>query len=303
MSFSNTLDRTGAISRYVEIADRLPSASPLGVTKKVNHLGDLVSEFDVFVLDGYGVLNVGTATVPGAVQRVAALQNAGKRVIVLTNGATISVEKSVKKYQSWGYQLQLEDVVSSRDALIKGLSIFDRNTKWGVAATVASEIESIASQTQLLEDDYKIYQQADAFILLSTAEWSDSRQELLHNALLENSRPVLVGNPELVAPQVNGMSLEPGYFAHALADANVCEPQFFGKPFRNAFEIVARRISGVAPHRIAMVGDTLHTDILGGAAFGWRTVLIKDHGLMKGSDENKLFLSTGIRPDFVAATT
>ena len=31
-----------------------------------------------------------------------------------------------------------------------------------------------------------------------------------------------------------------------------------------------------------MVGDSLHTDILGGAAAGMTTVLITDHGLFRG---------------------
>ncbi|MFD1810358.1 HAD hydrolase-like protein [Gemmobacter lanyuensis] len=33
-----------------------------------------------------------------------------------------------------------------------------------------------------------------------------------------------------------------------------------------------------------MVGDTLHTDILGGQAAGHGTILVTDHGLFKGRD-------------------
>ncbi len=304
MSFSITLDHASAISRYTKIAHRLPAAPPQPrSTRRVNNLGDLVDEFDVFVLDGFGVLNVGAELIPGAVEQVIALQNAGKSIKVLTNGATMPVEKTVAKYQNWGLPLQLDDVVSSRDALSQALGEYSADTKWGVAASGASEIEQLAVQSKMLEDDREAYRQVDGFILLSTSEWSDSRQALLHSALADNPRPVLVGNPDLVAPHPGGMSLEPGYFAHHLADAGVCVPVFFGKPFSNAFEIVAQKISGVPAHRVAMVGDTLHTDILGGAGFGWRTVLIKNHGLMKGADDEKIFLSTGIRPDFVAATT
>ncbi len=34
--------------------------------------------------------------------------------------------------------------------------------------------------------------------------------------------------------------------------------------------------------RVVIVGDTLHSDILGGAAQGWKTVLVTDHGLFAG---------------------
>ena len=37
--------------------------------------------------------------------------------------------------------------------------------------------------------------------------------------------------------------------------------------------------AGLPPDRLAMVGDTLHTDVLGGAAAGCRSVLVTDHGL------------------------
>lgn len=304
MSFSFTLDHAGAISRYTEIAHRLPAVpTQPGSTRWVDNLGDLIDEFDVFVLDGFGVLNVGAEVIPGAVEQVIALKNAGKSIKVLTNGATMPVEKTVAKYQTWGLPLKLDDVVSSRDALTRALGEFGTDTNWGVAASGVSEINQLAAQTQLLEDDPEVYRQVEGFIFLSTSEWTDSRQVLLQLALTENPRPVLVGNPDLVAPHPGGMSLEPGYFAHQLADTGVCEPVFFGKPFSNAFEIVAQKIFGVSSHRVAMVGDTLHTDILGGSGFGWRTVLIKNHGLMKVADDERIFLSTGIRPDFVAATT
>jgi ribonucleotide monophosphatase NagD (HAD superfamily) len=63
------------------------------------------------------------------------------------------------------------------------------------------------------------------------------------------------------------------------------------------------RVGEVPGHRIAMVGDTLHTDILGGAAMGWRTVLVLDHGLVQGFDVEVLRRVSDIRSDFIANTT
>ena len=47
------------------------------------------------------------------------------------------------------------------------------------------------------------------------------------------------------------------------------------------------------------VGDTLHTDILGGRAAGCRTLLIED-GFMRGADPLALAQESGIWPDFIA---
>lgn len=303
MPFSNTLSRADAIARYTQIAHRLPTATHPSTSKEVANLAELVDDIDVFVLDGFGVLNVGAETVPGAVERVAQLQEMGKQVLVLTNGATSPVEKTVEKYAAWGMNFNLADVVSSRNALEQALIAEDKQTHWGVIGTNFAEIEKLAPKTTLLEDDSADYDAVDGFIFLSAMDWSDERQELLQASLSKKSRPLMVGNPDLVAPIEKLMSLEPGLFSHALADANLCEPRFYGKPFKPVFDLVAARISNVDPKRIAMVGDTLHTDILGGNSYGWRSVLIKNHGLMKEADNEKTFAETGIRPHYIAYTT
>jgi len=303
MPFSTSLNRADAILRYTEVSHRMPSPSNPDATQKVAHLGDLTNEIDVFVLDGYGVLNIGGDTVPGAVERVNALQKMGKQVLVLTNGATLPVEKTVKKYANWGMHFAPGDVVSSRNALEGALKNEADDLLWGVIGTDYAHIDKLAPNTLLLADKQEDYARVDGFIFLCTQDWTSDRQTLLHAALTSHKRPFLVGNPDLVAPVEGAMSLEPGLFAHALADAGVCEPQFYGKPFKPVFDLVAQRIQGVSPNRIAMVGDTLHTDILGGASYGWRTVLIKNHGLMKEADDEDTIKATGIRPDYIAATT
>ena len=82
-------------------------------------------------------------------------------------------------------------------------------------------------------------------------------------------------------------------------------PIFCGKPFGNAFDAVLARLGPDAPplSRIAMVGDTLHTDILGGAAAGLGTVLVTRHGVYAGRDVGPFIARTGIVPDYIAETT
>lgn len=299
-----TLDPAAAVARYVEIAPRLPPMPERAVRSvRRTHLGELVDEFDAFVLDGFGVLNVGNAAVEGAAERVAALRAAGKAVRVLTNGATFPTATTLAKYLRWNIAFAREEVVSSRDALAEHLAAAGEGVLWGFAARASSEIEGLAPRALLLGDEAADYARAEGFVLLSSGEWDESRQRLLAAALAERPRPVLVGNPDLVAPFAAGLSQEPGLYAHALADASVAAPVFFGKPFAEAFALVARTLEGIAPERVAMVGDTLHTDILGGAAFGWRTVLVVEHGLMKTLDVEAAIAASGVRPDFIVATT
>jgi glycerol 3-phosphatase-2 len=54
----------------------------------------------------------------------------------------------------------------------------------------------------------------------------------------------------------------------------------------------------VPNHRIAMVGDSLHTDILGGAAAGLGTILITNYGLLRTHDAEQLCVEMQIFPDW-----
>ena len=78
--------------------------------------------------------------------------------------------------------------------------------------------------------------------------------------------------------------------------------QFYGKPFGGALQAALNRLD-LPANRVAMVGDTLHTDILGGRAAGCFTVLITGHGFFKGVDPQPFISATGLVPDFIAKTT
>jgi len=269
----------------------------------VDNLGDLIAEFDIFVLDGYGVLNVGTDAVPGGVERMAALRAAGKRLIVLTNSATYPTAQNLRRYNRLGYDFTAAEVISSRDALAHALAA-RAELRWGFAATPASDIAELAPQARLLASDPTEFAAADGFVLLSTGDWSRARHELMLSALRDRPRPVLVGNPDLAAPREDGLSLEPGCYAHEIADRTDVAPEFYGKPFGNAFALVSRQIDPeVPPHRIAMVGDTPWTDILGAAAIGWRTVLVWRQGLLNEFRLDEIAALSDIRPDFIALVT
>ncbi len=303
MRSSERLDARWACQRYEEIRHRLPYAQFPHRSRRISDLRNLIDEVDAFVLDGYGVLNIGTEVVPGAPERITELREAGKRLIVLTNGASYPARHTAERYRRLGFDFTPDEIVSSRDALTRAMA-GRQEKRWAFAAIEESATAEIAQQALRLRDDPAVYEAADGFILLSTGDWSRARQQLLLTSLMARTRPVLVGNPDLVAPREDGLSAEPGLYGHEIADETGVQPEFFGKPFSNAFALAAERIGpDLPPHRIAMVGDTLHTDVLGGAGMGWRTVLVMAHGLMKGFEPEGLAQVSDIRPDFIADTT
>ncbi|MDA0224421.1 MAG: HAD-IIA family hydrolase [Proteobacteria bacterium] len=291
-------DTDWAFDQYQNVRATLPSARFEGPTTLVSSLADLADQFDVFLLDAFGVLNVGETAIPSAPERVADLQAAGKRVMVMTNGATVPAEAALEKYHCLGFRFDLKDVISSRDVLVAALGAYPV-ANWGVMAAAHSQIDRLPVSARLLGTDRRTYDAVDGFLFLSTAEWSADRQEILRVSLAENPRPVLVGNPDIVAPRESGLSMEPGYYAHNLARQTGTTPVFFGKPFGDIYNLAFQQFSNQSKERILMVGDTLHTDILGGAAAGIRTALVTGHGVFAGREIRPYIESSGIRPDFI----
>ncbi len=307
----NPADCNWAFNFYEENRHRLPNAGFPKSAIRADNLEAIADEFDIFVLDAFGVLNVGEGPIDGAPECIANLQKAGKRVIVLTNGATFNRQKSQAKYKGFGFDFELNDVVASRDVLAAELESrdadFTTGFKWGVAAIPEANIVDLGPNFHLLGEDQNAFDEADGMILLSSIGWSMELHAKMLQSLKANPRPLLVGNPDVVAPREDKFSIEPGFYAHDIANQTAVEPVFCGKPFTNSFSAVKARLasegSTVPSERIAMVGDTLHTDILGGAAAGFRTILVENHGLFRGVDTAPYIDKCGIMPDFIVPTT
>lgn len=296
-----------AFRRYEEIRPRLPAAAGMpAAPERHADLSPLIERYDVFVLDGFGVLNVGAAPVPGAPERIAEMRRAGKRVIVLTNAATYPPAVGLEKYHHLGFDFSSAEIVSSRDVAVAALAGWPADTRWGVTAAGDVSLEGLPGRPHPLLDDDAAHDGADAILLLSGDDWGASRQRRLAESLARRPRPVVVANPDLVAPRETSVTTEPGAWAHDLMDALPgLDVTFCGKPFANAFEAVRARLGPDAPPpgRCAMVGDTLHTDVLGGAAAGLATVLVTAHGIYKGLDPAPLIAESGIVPDHMVETT
>ncbi len=300
MAVDSAADANAAFLAYENIRHRLPAARFPTQAKAVDNLAEISDQVDVFLLDAFGVLNVGESAIPSAPQRIRDLQKMGKTVLVVSNAAGYPKSMLLEKYAGLGFDFSPSNVLTSREVLIEALENRPA-VKRGIMATQAFPQEELENLDAVyLGEDPKDYGEVAEFLLIGAAEWTEARQTLLEAALIANPRPVLVGNPDIVAPRENGLSKEPGYFAHRLADATGVEPEFFGKPFANVFEMAFARLpTKIDFNRVVMVGDTLQTDILGGCHAGVKTALITDFGALKGMDAEDAIARSGIVPDFI----
>ncbi len=289
-----------AFEAYEAVRHRLPLLVPTDAGyRHAATLADIADEFDVFLLDAFGVLNIGEAAIPGTRERIDALKAAGKRVLVVSNAAGFPHKALMEKYSRLGYDFEPEDVITSRVTLLAGLT-GRHDLHWGLMATRSTGLRDLENlRLTYLEEDHEAYDTVEGFLLVGSAAWTEERQHLLETALRSKPRPVLVGNPDIVAPRETGFSVEPGHFAHRLADRTGIAPEFYGKPFADIFDLAFKRLGTVDRSRVVMVGDSLHTDILGARNVGIASALIANYGFFAGQDAEKAVSATGIVPDFI----
>ena len=281
-------------ARYEAIRHRLPAADATSAMREIGSLMDIASEVDAFVFDAFGVLNVGEVPIEGAAARLDELRASGCAIRVLTNAASYDRAGAIAKFRRLGMRLTDDEIITSRDATLKYLTL----RHWGVIAAEADALTDLPAPVTRLRDDPRDYDAAAGFLFLSTADWTDARQAMLEASLAHRPRSLFIANADLAAPRDDGFSREPGYFGHQLADLRASEVRFFGKPFAEVYTLAEATLPGVPRRRIAMCGDTLHTDILGAAVRGWRTVLVTRDGLYAGLDAEAFARECGILPDW-----
>lgn len=294
-------DQLGAFEAYEAIRHHFPKATFPAGSESVDHLGLLADRYDLFVFDAFGVLNVGETAIPGAVARMAALTAMGKTCIILSNAASYDGEAACHKFKRLGFDFAADHIVTSRQAALAAMAGRTAVTRWTVLGLAAAEAGALPVEVTFPENKAD-FDTAEGFLFLSTLRWNAGKQALLEASLKNNPRPVIVANPDIIAPREDGLSTEPGFFGYRLAELGLGHVAFHGKPFPSIYDLVRQRFPGHRPDRICMIGDTLHTDILGAAAAGWKTALATRHGMLKGLDIPAAIARSGIVPDHILPT-
>ncbi len=281
-------------ARYEDVRTRLPVSETRVGFQDINSLLDIADQASAFVFDAFGVLNVGETLIDGADRRLDQLRERGRQIRILTNAASYDRAGAIQKFQRLGLRGEDEEIITRRDAALSALT----PGTWGAIAADEDGLTDIGVDVIRLTDATADYDRAEGFLFLSSSGWTDYRQSLLGSSLGRNQRPVLIANADLAAPRDDAFSLEPGHFGHLLADQGCADIRFFGKPFPDVYELVEQSLPGVPSDQIVMCGDSLHTDILGAAARGWRSVLVTQDGLFKGHSTDHYCGRAQIFPDW-----
>lgn len=271
----------------------------------------LLENYKMFFFDAYGVIKNHKGLIPGIEKTFDWLSEQQKSYYIITNDASRSPELLANYYQKNGLHHITSDKIISSGMLAK--EFLDLKVKQGLVAYLGTEdsahyiehpgLETLPLQ-QMNEDNIK---DITALVLLDDEgfDWMDGLNKAV-NLLRRRTIPAIIANPDGAYPMSKkDVGIAIGGLAYMVEKITGRKFIRFGKPdsqiFMFALEYINQLHLGITKKDILMIGDTLHTDILGGNKFGLDTALVLTGNLLPEDYENKI-ISTGISPTFICET-
>ena len=243
----------------------------------ISGLRELAPRYDGFILDLWGVIHDGLAPLPGAIDCLQSLIDAGRRIVLLSN-APRRADDVVRRITAVGVPVGLyHDVMSSGEEAWQHLKRRDDP----FYAALGWRCLHIGSERDLeiregLGLDY-VDAPADAQFVLNTgpAGWDDRIEDyepILREALARGL-PMVCANPDLVVQRGSTLHLCAGALAKWYEEAGG-RVRWHGKPFRSVYDSCLVLLGIGERSRILAIGDSLRTDIAGAAGAGIDSLLI-----------------------------
>ncbi|MDR8393912.1 HAD-IIA family hydrolase [Aliifodinibius sp. S!AR15-10] len=277
----------------------------------MRHFNSIAKQYKAVFLDSYGVLKNHKGLIEGVEDTISFLRDEGILLRVLTNDASRSQAQQAEVFADLGLtNIKKEEIITSGMLARQFLENKITEGKIGYLGTensaeyiLQSGLQKIPARDINLDDADDI----TAFVFLDDEgfDWNFDINTTV-NFLRRKNVPVIVANTDKYYPvSKNDVAVATGGIAELVQ--NMLEKEFieFGKPdsqmFMHAYEHLLEEEPDIHRYEILMVGDTLHTDILGGNKFGLKTMLVFSGNTRKENAELQIS-ATGIIPDYICGS-
>jgi HAD superfamily hydrolase (TIGR01459 family) len=240
-------------------------------------LSVLAERYDAFIIDLWGVMHDGLQAYPAAVEALRELRAAGKRSVVLSN-APRRAAAIAKRNAEIGIPEDLPDhLLSSGEDAWQHLKT--RPDAWYQALGRRCYHLGPARDYGMREglDLDFVDSLAEADFILNTGILNDTDAVETYRRLLDEGLarrlPMICANPDLIVMRGEAMEICAGALAldYQQKGGNV---RWHGKPHPEVYRSCFALLEGIAPSRIAAIGDSLRTDVAGAEAAGIDSIFI-----------------------------
>ena len=233
------------------------------IDERLEALDGLVSDMD-------GVLYRGDEPIPGVAEGVARWRARGKRIVFCTNNSHYTVAEFVDKLGVAGIPATPDDVVSSGAVLAEVLRARRAEGKKAMAVG-AQGLRAGLEAAGVTVDDGDSVEGLDYVVVGWDGDF-DYRTMRRACLAVRAGAELLAPNSAATGPAPDGLWPGAGAILASIEVSSGVRAEVLGKPHPPMMEAAARRLEGC--ERIGIVGDRPDTDLAGGLARGWTTILV-----------------------------
>ncbi len=233
-------------------------------------LSPAVRPYDHVLLDLDGTVWLGDAALPGAVDAVSALREAGKAVLFVTNDVRLAPEAFVRKLWGLGFQASVAEVLSAGAALQYFLAENGRHRSAYVVGAQAL-VDHVAEAGLRIVNGTTFAPRADVVVVGGHDRFAFEELKIATQAVLRGAE--LIGaTRDATFPMPDGLWPGTGAVLAAIETATGRKAaHVVGKPEPPMY---AAALDRLGPGRVLAVGDRLDVDIEGARRAGHHSALV-----------------------------
>jgi HAD superfamily hydrolase (TIGR01459 family) len=246
--------------------------------KRIVGLREIADQFDLFLVDQYGVLHDGVAAYPGAVDGLARIACRGRKVVVLTNSGK-DAAANLRRLRANGFaDSGLDIVVSSGDVALQRVKSGALGPRFSRGADVCV-IGRAGDTYAFSSDDFRLVARPRdaAFLVFAGSDLPRTPLNAYRSMLTAAAQdrvPAICINPDITMIRDGELVAAPGALA-GLYESLGGPVEYVGKPYPAIFDhAIAAAAMGLGA-RVVMIGDSPEHDVAGARAMELSTLLVR----------------------------
>ncbi|KAF2896186.1 hypothetical protein ILUMI_09989 [Ignelater luminosus] len=245
--------------------------------------------FDNVLCDCDGVIFPVHKPITGAKESILKLKRYGKRLGFVTNNNFDGLKKLMERFDQYGYDAKLEDIVHPTEAMIDYLKSINFNKEIYLLSPSIMKDEFKKANFKLADIPDKIEENPEGTLAEILKYKPDIGAVILDidlnldfvrlsEAAVHLKRPdviFMIGGTDKNIPITSDLFfMGPGYFQQLLIDFTGRKPLGFGKPGLQLNDYVVKKFNITNPSRTLFVGDSLEQDIGFATRCGYQKLLV-----------------------------
>lgn len=219
------------------------------------------------LVDLDGVVWEGDRVLSGAPAFFRFLRRVGMPFRLITNNSTLRPDQYVAKLARMDIDVAPDEVLGSAGATARYLQ---QTARPGARVFVIGED---GLRSAVAEAGFELADRDVEYVVVGLDRELDYRKLTLAVRHVRAGATFIGSNPDTTLPVPEGVIPGAGAFHAAIAAATGVAPLVIGKPEPTMLRM-GTELLGLAPDAVAVVGDRLDTDIVGGSRAGLATILV-----------------------------